>query len=121
MDGSPPNENGGATHVERSANLDAVTSKSPATALRGNIRQLRHLSAGTDVASTRLVSTHNGVGYGYIETADGDVFFDASAVTNLAFDQLKRDMAVDFVLDQAPYLRASRVTLVVGEPGIQPG
>jgi cold shock CspA family protein len=65
--------------------------------------------------STHLVSAHNGVGYGYIRTAGGDVFFDAAAVANLRFDQLQRNMTVEFALDQAPYLRTSRVTVVAGE------
>ncbi len=81
--------------------------------LRGTIRRLVHLSAGRDVRTTHLISTHNGVGYGYIRTPDGDVFFDASAIENLPFDQLLRNMTVEFSLDQAPYLRASSVTVVL--------
>jgi cold shock CspA family protein len=83
--------------------------------MRGVIRQLKHLSAGSDIAATHLVSAHNGVGYGYIRTPAGDVFFDASAITNLRFDQLMRNMTVEFALDQAPYLRASRVTVVAAK------
>ena len=55
--------------------------------------------------ATHLVPAANGVGYGYIATADGDVFFDdSSAVKNLRFDQLKEGMIVEYALDQAPYL-----------------
>jgi cold shock CspA family protein len=80
--------------------------------LRGVIRQLKHLSAGTDIPATHLVAAHNGVGYGYINTPLGEVFFDASAVTNVRFDQLARGMSVEFTLDQAPYLRTSRIVVV---------
>jgi cold shock CspA family protein len=76
------------------------------------ILRLVQLSAGTDVPSTHLVSTHNAVGYGYIGTPEGDVFFDAAAVNNRRFDQLASRMAVEFVLDDAPYLRTSNVTVV---------
>jgi cold shock CspA family protein len=79
---------------------------------RGVIRQLIHLSAGTDIRSTHLVATHNGVGYGYIGTPSGDVYFDASAMTSIRFDQLTRNMRVEFVLDQGPYLRTSHVSIV---------
>ena len=72
--------------------------------IRGAIRQLIHLSTGTDLPATHLVPAANGVGYGYIATADGDVFFDYSAVKNLRFDQLKEGMIVEYALDQAPVL-----------------
>jgi cold shock CspA family protein len=80
--------------------------------MRGLIRELKHLSAGTDVSSTHLVSTLNSVGYGYIRTPEGGVFFDASAVTNVRFDQLKPDMTVEFTLDPGSYLRTSRISVV---------
>ena len=80
--------------------------------IRGAIRQLIHLSTGTDLPATHLVPAANGVGYGYIATADGDVFFDYSAVKNLRFDQLKEGMIVEYALDQAPYLRSSDVRIV---------
>lgn len=82
---------------------------------RGAIRKLIQLSAGTDIPSTHLVSTHNGVGYGYIGTPDGDVFFDAAAVKNCRFDQLANRMPVEFVLDDAPYLRTSNMN-IIGDP-----
>jgi cold shock CspA family protein len=80
--------------------------------VRGAIRQLIHLSTGTDLPATHLVPAANGVGYGYIATADGDVFFDYAAVKNLRFDQLTEGMTVEYALDQAPYLRSSDVTIV---------
>ncbi len=83
---------------------------------RGTILRLVQLSSGTDVPSTHLISTHNGVGYGYIGTPEGDVFFDAAAVKNRRFDQLADRMAVEYVLDDAPYLRTSNVTVL---PGLQ--
>jgi cold shock CspA family protein len=62
-----------------------------------------------------LIAAHNGVGYGYIGAAEGDVYFDASAVGNRKFDQLMQNMTVEFSLDQAPYLRTSRVMIVADE------
>lgn len=118
MDSTSTGDDGDTTHVERPANLDRASSSQPQTLVRGVIRQLNHMSAGTDILSTHLVSAHNGVGYGYIRTPGGDVFFDASAITNLRFDHLARNMTVDFALDQAPYLRTSRVTVVTGEPAV---
>jgi cold shock CspA family protein len=120
MDRTSTDDEGDTTHVERPANLDRASGPQPPAPLRGVIRQLKHLSAGSDMRSTHLVSAHNGVGYGYIRSSDGDVFFDASAITNLRFDQLTRNMTVGFTLDQAPYLRTSNVTVIpepIGEEG----
>jgi cold shock CspA family protein len=83
---------------------------------QGTIRKLIHLSAGTDLPTTHLVSTANGVGYGYIESDAGDVFFDYSAVKNRRFDQLTKGMVVDYVLDQASYLRSSDITVAAHPP-----
>jgi hypothetical protein len=102
--------------VEKPANLDRTSSVRPPTRVRGVIHRLKHLSAGTDVSTTHLVAAHNGVGYGYIRTPEGDVFFDAPAITNRRFDQLRPNMTVDLVLDQASYLRTSRVTVVTSKP-----
>jgi len=98
--------------MKQSADLDNESSPPSAALVRGVIHRLKHLSAGTDVRSTHLVSAHNGVGYGYIRAPQGDVFFDASAITNVRFDQLTRDMTVEFLLDDAPYLRTSKVTVI---------
>jgi cold shock CspA family protein len=80
--------------------------------VQGPIRSLIHLSAGTDFPSTHLVNAHNGVGYGYIASPDGDVFFDDSGLANLRFDQLKKGMVVEYTLEKAAYRRASSVTIV---------
>jgi cold shock CspA family protein len=112
MGGTSTEGDEATTHMEKPANLNHATSPLAPAMVRGAIRQLTHLSSGTDITTTRLVSTHNGVGYGYIGTPEGDVFFDSSAVTNLRFDQLARNMPVEFVLDQAPYRRASSVTVI---------
>lgn len=80
--------------------------------VQGTIRKLIHLSAGTDLPTTHLVSSMNGVGYGYVASLNGDVFFDYAAVRNRRFDQLATAMVVEYVLDEAPYLRASSVTVV---------
>ena len=118
MDKTSTDDEGDTTHLERPANLDRASSPPLPALVRGVIRQLKHLSAGADIAATHLVPAHNGVGYGYIRTPGGEVFFDASAITNLRFDQLKRNMTVEFALDQAPYLRTSRITVVTDEPGV---
>ena len=86
--------------------------------VQGTIRKLVHLSAGTDIPSTHLVSTHDGVGYGYIGTPEGDVFFPSSAITNSRFDQLATSMRVEYVLDKAPYLRASSVSVIPDRIGV---
>jgi cold shock CspA family protein len=112
-------DHGDTTLVEKPANLDRASSPQPPALVRGVIRQLKHLSAGTDILSTHCVSAHNGVGYGHIRTPGGDVFFDASAITNRRFDQLTPNMTLEFALDQAPYLRTSRVTVVADDPPIQ--
>jgi cold shock CspA family protein len=79
---------------------------------QGAIRKLIHLSAGTDLPATHLIPAANGVGYGYIGTVDGDVFFDYSALKNLRFDQLAKGMAVEYVLDQGSSQRTSDVTVI---------
>jgi cold shock CspA family protein len=117
METSPANGNGG-THVEESATLDRASDR-PSALMEGVIRQLRCLSAGTDMPSTHLISAHNYAGYGYIAAPAGDVFFDASAITNRRFDELKQDMTVEFTLDQASYLRTSRITVLSGQSGVQ--
>ena len=101
--------------MERTAKLEPIASPKTPALMRGVILQLRHLSAGTDVSSTHLVASHNSVGYGYIHSPGGDVFFDASAITNLPFDKLMRDMTVEYTLDQAPYLRTSRIAVVADD------
>jgi cold shock CspA family protein len=88
--------------------------------MRGVIRQLRCLSAGTDIPSTHLISAHNYAGYGYVTAPAGDVFFDAAAITNRRFDELARNMTVEFTLDQASYLRTSRITVLSEESSIPP-
>ena len=78
----------------------------------GTIQKLTHLCTGTDFPSTHLVNAHNGVGYGYIKSPEGDVFFDDLSITNLRFDQLKKGMSVDYALEKANFRRASSVTIV---------
>ena len=91
MDKTSTDDEGDTTHVERPANLERASGPQPPALVRGVIRQLKHLSAGTDISSTHLVAAHNGVGYGYIRVPEGEVFFDATAITNLRFDQLTRN------------------------------
>jgi cold shock CspA family protein len=119
METTPPDGNGG-TDVEEFAALDHATDPKPSALMRGKVRQLRCLSAGTDIPSTHLISAHNYAGYGCITAPAGDVFFDASAITNRRFDQLTPGMTVEFTLDQASYLRTSRITVVGEESGLQP-
>ena len=65
--------------------------------------------------ATHLVPAANGVGYGYIATADGDVFFDYAAVKNLRLDQLTEGMTVEYALDQAPSCRYRRMWTIVAD------
>jgi cold shock CspA family protein len=116
VDRTSTDERGDANRVEKPANLDRTSGVRPPALVRGAIHRLKHLSAGTDIPTTHLVAAHNGVGYGYIRTPQGDVFFDASAITNVRFDQLRPNMTVDFDLDQASYLKTSHVTVVTNKP-----
>jgi cold shock CspA family protein len=79
---------------------------------QGTIRRLIHLCSANDFPSTHLVSAHNGVGYGYIKSLSGDVFFDDLGLTNLRFDQLKEGMVVEYALENAAYRRTSSVTVM---------
>ena len=79
---------------------------------QGVIRTLTHLSNGTDLPATHFVPAANGVGYGYISTTEGDVFFDYAALKNLRFDQLAKGMVVEYVLDQGLSSRTSTVTVI---------
>ena len=101
--------------MEQSAKLTTTPSPQAPALTQGSIRELKHVSAGTDVASTHLVAAHNSVGYGFIHSPGGDVFFDASAITNIPFDRLIPNMSVEYTLDQAPYLRTSRITVVADD------
>lgn len=89
--------------------------------VQGVIRKIVRLSTGTHVPAACLLPAHNAVGYGYIQAAAGDVYFDYSAVGNLHFDLLRQGMPVEFTLDDAPYLRTSKATvLLVEEPAAAP-
>ena len=79
---------------------------------QGTIRRLIHLCSGSDFPTTHLVTAHNGVGYGYIGSLVGDVFFDDHGLENRRFDELEEGMRVEYALDKAPYHRASSVTVV---------
>jgi cold shock CspA family protein len=79
---------------------------------QGMIRRVIHLCCGTDFSSTHLVNAYNGVGYGYITSPEGDVFFDDSGLKNVRFDQLKKDMVVEYALEKAAFRRASSVTVI---------
>lgn len=84
--------------------------------VQGTIRKLIHLSSGTDLPATHLIPSRNVVGYGFIGTLAGDVFFDYAAVTNRRFDELAKGMVVEYALDQAAYLRTSSVTVIADSP-----
>ncbi len=75
---------------EESAGQDRASDPKPSALMRGVIRQLRCLSAGTDIPSVHLISAHNYAGYGYTTAPAGDVFFDAAAITNRRFDELRK-------------------------------
>ena len=97
--------------MERPADLSQESLGRQEAPMRGQIRQLTYYSAGADIPS-HLAPGHNGVGYGFISIPAGEVFFDASAIANMRFDQLSRNMTVEFTLDQAPSLRTSRIVVV---------
>jgi cold shock CspA family protein len=78
------------------------------------IRKLIHLCNGTDIATTHLITSHNGVGYGYIAGPDGDLYFDNQALQNRRFDQLQEGMAVEYIVDDR-FRRASSVTVTKAE------
>lgn len=82
---------------------------------QSTIRKLIFLSNGTDISATHLISTHNGVGYGYIATPEGDLYFDNLALKNRRFDQLHEGMAVEYVVDDQ-FRRASSVTVTNDGP-----
>jgi cold shock CspA family protein len=91
----------------------------------GRIKTLVHLSQQTYVPGTRLAADHNDKGYGFIEDDDGrEVFFSHELVSGLrGFDNLRRGQHLDYILEDAPYLRAASVRLVaaVAPKALRPG
>ena len=77
----------------------------------GKIRKLVHFSQQTYLPNARLVPAHNDKGYGVIEDEDGrDVYFPHEVVESRhGFDDLLRGQAVEYTLENAPYLRANFV------------
>jgi len=77
----------------------------------GSIKKIVHLSQQAHLRSARLVTEHNERGYGVISAAGGaDVYFPHEVVEGLrGFDELRRGQAVDYTLEDAPYLRANFV------------
>jgi cold shock CspA family protein len=77
----------------------------------GKLIKVVHLSLQRSVLSARLVPDHNDKGYGIIEDADGqEVYFSHEAVENrFGFDDLRKGQQLEYVLENAPYLRAASV------------
>jgi len=84
----------------------------------GTIKKLVHLSQGTHLPGARLVPDHNDKGYGIIEDQHGkEVHFRHDVVqSRYGFDDLLRGQQVEYVLENATYLRATSVTPVVAVP-----
>jgi cold shock CspA family protein len=72
------------------------------------------LSQQTYLPNARLVQDRNDKGYGLIESEDGrDVYFPHEVVEGRrGFDDLRRGQAVEYTLENAPYLRANFVRVV---------
>lgn len=78
----------------------------------GKIIKLVHLSQQTYQPNTRLVPDRNDKGYGVIEDDAGrEIYFSHEMIAGLrGFDDLRRGQAVEYTLENAPYLRAASVT-----------
>ena len=81
----------------------------------GKIKKLVHLSQATYAPNTRLVPSHNDKGYGIIEDEQGrEVYFPHDMVAGLhGFDDLRRGQQLEYTLENAPYLRAATVKVVM--------
>ena len=86
--------------------------------LIGKLSKLVHLSQQTFVPNTRLVPDHNDKGYGIIDDADGnEVYFSHEVVASrYGFDDLRQGQQVEYILENAPYLRASSVRAATAFP-----
>jgi cold shock CspA family protein len=76
------------------------------------INKLVHLSQQTYQPNSRLVPGHNDKGYGTLDDDVGrEVYFLHDAVPGIhGFDDLCRGQAVEYTLEDGPYLRASVVS-----------
>jgi cold shock CspA family protein len=84
----------------------------------GRLKRLVHLSQQTHLPNTRLVPGHNDKGYGIIEGSDGqEVYFSHEAIEGLhGFDDLRQGQALEYTLENAPYLRAASVRMLTAVP-----
>ena len=81
----------------------------------GTLIKLVHLSCQTYLPNTRLVPGHNDTGYGIIEDEDGrEVYFSHEVVESRhGFDDLRQGQRLEYALENAPYLRAASVRMVM--------
>lgn len=81
----------------------------------GTIKKLVHLSQQRGQPNTRLVPNHNDVGYGILEDAEGhDVYVSHESVDSPhGFYDLQEGQQLEYALENAPYLRATWVKIVV--------
>ena len=79
--------------------------------LTGKLIKLVHLSQQRCILNTRLVPDHNDKGYGIIEDPDGrEVYFSHETVENrFGFDDPRKGQQLEYVLENAIYLRAASV------------
>src|SRR4029079_2924841 len=83
----------------------------------GKLVRLVHLSDATYAQYSRLLADRNEKGYGVIRDAEGrDVFFSHEVVeSRFGFDDLRKGQRLDYTLESAPYLRASKVSVAPTE------
>ena len=86
--------------------------------LTGKLIKLVHLSQQTFVPNTRLVPDHNDKGYGIIENTEGrEVYFSHEVVDSRhGFDDLRQGQELEYMLENAPYLRATTVRVTTAVP-----
>jgi cold shock CspA family protein len=78
----------------------------------GMIHKLVHLSQQTYQPNSKLIPGQNDKGYGTIDDGAGrEVYFSHDAVPGIrGFDDLRRGQAVEYTLEDGPYLRAKLVS-----------
>ena len=86
----------------------------------GTLIKLVHLSCQTYLPNTRLVSGHNDTGYGIIKDEDGrEVYFSHEVVESRhGFNDLRQGQRLEYALENAPYLRAASVRMVMAVAAI---
>jgi hypothetical protein len=81
----------------------------------GTLKKLVHLSQSRVQPNTRLIPSHNDVGYGILEDAEGhDVHVSHESVDSPhGFYDLRKGQQLAYALEDAPYLRAASVKILL--------